>query len=180
MDFVSLDRELTPMQKRAAKERARKERLSTLTQIAEDMRKNGANEQSIHTAIKGVDEYLQSFKRVQHPKPSSSQPANPESTPALSNQAAGVLLSEVQTQPIDWLWPKRIPLGKITILEGDPGMGKSLLAANVAACVSTGQPMPDGTPSKQGAVILIAPEDGAGDTIKPRLQAAGGDPSQKT
>src|SRR5260370_38491720 len=88
--FASLDRELTPMQKQLAKERARKESLATLTQIAEDMRKNGANEQSIHTAIKEVDEYLQSFKRVQHPKPSSSQPANPESKPALSHQAAGV------------------------------------------------------------------------------------------
>jgi archaellum biogenesis ATPase FlaH/Fe2+ or Zn2+ uptake regulation protein len=89
----------------------------------------------------------------------------------------GALLAEVKTQPIDWLWPKRIPLGKITILDGDPGMGKSLLALSVAASVSTGQPMPDGTPGKQGGVILIAPEDSAGDTIKPRLKAAGGDPS---
>ena len=64
MDFASLDKELTPMQKRAAKERERKERLASLTHIAEDMRKNGASEQSILTAIKGVDEYLKSFKRV--------------------------------------------------------------------------------------------------------------------
>ena len=90
----------------------------------------------------------------------------------------GALLTEIKTQTIDWLWPKRIPLGKITILDGDPGMGKSLLALSVAASVSTGLPMPDGTPGKQGGVILIAPEDSAGDTIKPRLKAAGGDPSR--
>ena len=90
----------------------------------------------------------------------------------------GALLTEIKTQTIDWLWPKRIPLGKITILDGDPGMGKSLLALSVAASVSTGLPMPDGTPGKQGGVILIAPEDSAADTIKPRLKAAGGDPSR--
>ncbi len=57
-------------------------------------------------------------------------------------------------------------------------MGKSLLAVRIAACVSKGLPMPDETPGKQGGVILIAPEDSADDTIKPRLEAAGGDPSQ--
>src|SRR5437016_7228321 len=90
----------------------------------------------------------------------------------------GVKLSEVETKPIEWLWQRRIPLGKITILDGDPGTGKSLLAITIAACVSTGQPMPDGAPGKQGKVILIAPEDAAEDTIKPRVEAAGGDPSQ--
>src|SRR2546428_3285714 len=88
------------------------------------------------------------------------------------------VLSQVETQQVDWLWQRRIPLGKITILDGDPGMGKSLLAIFIAACVSTGQPMPDGAPGKQGKVILIAPEDAAEDTIKPRVEAAGGDPSQ--
>jgi len=90
----------------------------------------------------------------------------------------GIKLSEVETQQIDWLWQRRIPLGKITILDGDPGMGKSLLAINIAACLSTGRPMPDGTPGRQGSTILIAPEDSAEDTIKPRMEAAGGDPSK--
>src|ERR1700693_6560041 len=60
----------------------------------------------------------------------------------------------------------------------DPGMGKSLIAINIAACVSAGHPMPDGTLGIQGGVILIAPEDSAEDTIKPRLEAAGGDLTQ--
>src|SRR6266571_4958982 len=69
------------------------------------------------------------------------------------------------------------PLRRQSILNRAPGMGKSLLAINLAARVSSGRPMPDGTPGPQGGVILIAPEDGAADTLKPRLQAAGGDPS---
>ncbi len=90
----------------------------------------------------------------------------------------GTILSEVETHPIEWLWHRRIPLGKITLLDGDPGIGKSLIAINISACLSTGQPMPDGTPGLQGGVIIIAPEDSPEDTIKPRLEAAGGDPSQ--
>lgn len=57
-------------------------------------------------------------------------------------------------------------------------MSKSLLAIDIAARVSTGRPMPDDIPGKQGNVILIAPEDGAADTIKPRMEAAGGDLSK--
>ena len=63
----------------------------------------------------------------------------------LGNDSIGVKLSEVETQPIEWLWRGRIPFGKITILDGDPGVGKSLLALTIAACVSTGRPMPDST-----------------------------------
>jgi RecA-family ATPase len=94
------------------------------------------------------------------------------------NQAPVTFLSEVESQQVDWLLPRRIPLGKITILDGDPGMGKSLLSIFIAACLTTGHPMPDGAPGKQGKVILIAPEDAAEDTIKPRVEAAGGEPSQ--
>ena len=67
----------------------------------------------------------------------------------LSYQSISVKLSEVETQQIDWLWQRRIPLGKITILDGDPGIGKSLLAITIAACVSTGRPMPDSTPGAE-------------------------------
>ena len=90
----------------------------------------------------------------------------------------GTILSHVEAHPIEWLWHKRIPLGKITILDGDPGIGKSLIAINIAACVSAGLPMPDGDPGIKGAVILIAPEDSPADTIKPRLEAIGGNSAQ--
>jgi archaellum biogenesis ATPase FlaH len=193
MHFIPMDPKLVRKHERIAQEKeqkareelergfqeyVRKERIATLTRIAEGMRKDGKSEQSIQTVLKGIYEYWKWTSSVKDLKLDSSKPANSEPTPALSNEAPGVLLSEVETQQVHWLWPKRIPLGKITILEGDPGMGKSLLAVSIAACVSKGLPMPDETPGKQGGVILIAPEDSADDTIKPRLEAAGGDPSQ--
>src|SRR6266702_1244327 len=86
-------------------------------------------------------------------------------------------LSQVPDKPLTWLWPGRIPLGHLTLLDAAPGSGLSLLALTLAACVSSGSPLPDGTPTQQGTVILLAPYDSAADTIKPRLEAAGGDPA---
>jgi AAA domain len=90
----------------------------------------------------------------------------------------GTLLSDIKSEQLHWLWEKRIPRGRLTILDGDPGLGKSLLTLDLAARITTGSPMPDGTPGVKGSVILIAPEDGVADTIKPRVEAAGGDPSR--
>jgi hypothetical protein len=84
----------------------------------------------------------------------------------------------VQPEPVRWLWPGRIPLGKLTLLDGDPGLGKSTLALDLAARLSTGQSMPDGTEcdldGPAGTVLLTA-EDGLADTVRPRLDAAGAD-----
>jgi RecA-family ATPase len=85
------------------------------------------------------------------------------------------LLSEVRGEKVYWLWQRRLPLGKIATLDGDPGLGKSNLALDLAARVSMGREMPDGTPGIEGGagVVLIALEDGLADTIQPRLQRAG-------
>jgi hypothetical protein len=93
-------------------------------------------------------------------------------------QEHGTWLSDITSTQLQWLWEKRIPHGKLTILDGDPGLGKSLLTLDLAARITTGRPMPDGTPGVRGNVVLIAPEDDPIDTIKPRIEAAGGDPSR--
>ncbi|MFL5700355.1 MAG: AAA family ATPase [Ktedonobacteraceae bacterium] len=67
--------------------------------------------------------------------------------------------------------------GHLTPLDGAPGSGLSLVALTLAACVSSGSPLPDGTPIQQGHVLLLAPYDSPTDTLKPRLEAAGGDPT---
>ena len=54
--------------------------------------------------------------------------------------------ANVRTEPVEWLWYPYIPLGKLTVLQGDPGEGKSTFALNVVARITTGQPMPDGVP----------------------------------
>jgi hypothetical protein len=84
-------------------------------------------------------------------------------------------LADLPTRPLHWLWQHYIPLGQLTLLEGFPGIGLSLLAAHLASCVSRGLPLPDGTPCQQGSVILIAALDSSTSTLASRVQAAGGD-----
>jgi hypothetical protein len=86
-----------------------------------------------------------------------------------------VLVAEVERERVRWLWEDRIPRGKITVIDGDPGVGKSTVTLTIAAKVSTGSPFPDGTRPEIGDVILLSAEDDVGDTIRPRLEAAGAD-----
>lgn len=86
-----------------------------------------------------------------------------------------VRLDSVTAEKVDWFWPEYIPLGKIALLDGDPGNGKSLFTNDIAARATSGQPMPDGAPSIQGGVVLMSLEDGLADTIVPRLEIAGAD-----
>ena len=87
-----------------------------------------------------------------------------------------VRLSEVEPEEIDWLWSGRIPYGKLTLLEGDPGLGKSALTIDLAARVTRGIALPGGEPFEPATVIFLCAEDGVADTIRPRLEAAVGDP----
>lgn len=87
-------------------------------------------------------------------------------------------LADVQPQPVRWLWPGRMPLGKLTIPDGDPGLGKSLLGLDLAARVTTARPLPAGTHGDLAApagVVILSAEDDKADTIRPRAEAAGAD-----
>ena len=76
---------------------------------------------------------------------------------------------------MQWLWGHYIPFGKLTIIQGDPGEGKTTLALRLAAACSTGTPLPGMEPMAPFNVIYQSAEDGMGDTIKPRLMEAGAD-----
>lgn len=94
------------------------------------------------------------------------------------NPGAPVLISfaDVEAEALEWLWPGRIPLGTLTMIDGDPGLGKSLVTVDVAARVSRGLRMPDDTASDltgPADVIMIFCEDDAAATVRPRLDAAG-------
>jgi RecA-family ATPase len=82
---------------------------------------------------------------------------------------------DIAPEAVRWLWPGRIPLGKLTLLIGDPGLGKSLLTADIASRVSRGASFPDGARCETGSVIFLSAEDDAADTIRPRLDVAGAD-----
>lgn len=84
--------------------------------------------------------------------------------------------SSVQQRNVDWLWYPYIPYGKITILQGDPGEGKSTFVINLVALLTNGEKMPDGSGgNKAHTVIYQCAEDDIADTIKPRLVEAGAD-----
>lgn len=91
-------------------------------------------------------------------------------------------LSDVQVRPVSWLWPGRVPRGKVTMLAGDPGLGKSFMTMDLAARVTVNADLPDvRSPFRTpGSVLVLSAEDDAADTIRPRIEAAGGDPSRVT
>lgn len=86
-------------------------------------------------------------------------------------------MADVEPEQVRWLWPERFPLGKLSLLVGDPCLGKSFLTLDVAARVSKGTAWPDrrDEPGEPGNVLLLSAEDDPGDTIRPRLDAAGAD-----
>jgi hypothetical protein len=90
----------------------------------------------------------------------------------------GTLLSEVVPERVRWLWEGRIALGKLNLVDGDPGTGKSAATTDLAARVSVGKPRPEGSRCEGGGVVILSAEDGLADTIRPRFDAAGGDPSR--
>jgi putative DNA primase/helicase len=143
----------------------------------------------------------------------ASFPLNPDPTEALGHgrpsilslrdalegpRDAGLTLAQTASRGVDWLWPGRIAAGRVTLLVGDPGLGKSLLALDVAARVTNNQPWPDAPPNLNdpappnsqpaprasqlapsphppSAVLLLCAEDDIADTIRPRLEALGAD-----
>src|SRR5438045_3250435 len=81
-------------------------------------------------------------------------------------------LSDLAEEPIRWLWRGRLALGKLALLEGDPGLGKSLLALALCARLSRGRPFPEESVSAGPAnVLVLSAEDGEGDTVRSRLVA---------
>jgi hypothetical protein len=103
----------------------------------------------------------------------------PKSEPVIRARRANVVtLSDVHPETLQWLWKNRIPLGKLTMIDGDPGLGKSHLTMDMAARVSTGTPFYGGDAREPAGVILLSAEDGLEDTIQPRLVAAGADLSR--
>ena len=90
-----------------------------------------------------------------------------------------ISLSEIKTEEVKWLWYPYIPFGKVTIVQGDPGEGKTTFVLSVIAALTRGDALPEceaGLPPMN--VIYQTAEDGIADTIKPRLEAAGADCSR--
>jgi len=85
--------------------------------------------------------------------------------------------TDIEAESVSWLWPGRLPVGKLTILLGNPGQGKSLATLAVAAAVTRGAGWPDAPDlrTSPATVLLASAEDDPADTIRPRAEAAGVD-----
>jgi hypothetical protein len=102
---------------------------------------------------------------------------SPAAVPPLSDDF--IPLSQVTRRPVRWFWPGRLAWGKLALLQGDAGLGKSLLTLHLAACLTTGRPLPDGSPVAEPAgVIIFNGEDTEEDTTAARLEALGADPGR--
>ena len=87
-----------------------------------------------------------------------------------------ISMSEINAEEVQWLWYPYIPLGKLTIIQGDPGEGKTSFILAVIAALTRGDPLPECERAAEPMnVIYQTAEDGLADTIKPRLESAGAD-----
>lgn len=104
------------------------------------------------------------------------QTLNPVQAVAVTPRAAQIItvaLADVKPEAVNWLWPGWIPRGRLTMVAGDPGVGKSWFTQAVAASVTVGRGLCGEQDSQD--VILIALEDDPADTLRPRLEALGAD-----
>ena len=87
-----------------------------------------------------------------------------------------VKASEIEPKEVKWLWYPYIPVGKVTLLQGDPGDGKSKLMLSVAALLSKGEPLPftETEENEPMTIIYQTTEDDADDTVVPRFNSADG------
>lgn len=96
--------------------------------------------------------------------------------PDSSSYLITTLASDIKPEPVQWLVEGSIPLGAMAVIGGQPGLGKSQIAIRLGAAVTTGQGLPNGeTYLETGSVVILANEDDAARTIRPRLDAAGAD-----
>jgi AAA domain/Bifunctional DNA primase/polymerase, N-terminal/Primase C terminal 1 (PriCT-1) len=169
------------------------QRDATLTSLAGTMRRRGLSADAIEAALMienatrcvpplsgaevakiahSVGRYAPEPQR--EPRPESEGEGSQHDDRIVSNPVL-TILDTVVSKKIEWLWPQYIPRGKVSLLDGDPGTGKSNLTVDLAARITAGRAMPDGSPGHAGGVVLLSAEDDPADTIKPRLDAAGAD-----
>jgi hypothetical protein len=161
------------------------QRNNTLTRIAGIMRRPGLSQAAIEAALHKEnadrcdpplsDDEVESIARsVAQYSPAEAEP---------THSGIFVFMDSVPRETVEWIWNPWLPLGKLSILEGDPKVGKTTIALQLCAIISRGWPFPDvngrpGTPFGPAPVIFLNAEDGLGDTLGPRLDHAQADCSK--
>ena len=89
-----------------------------------------------------------------------------------------IRMSDIQPEEVQWLWYPYIPLGKLTVIQGDPGEGKTTFVLAMIAVLTKGEALPEREPLDPVNILYQTAEDGLADTIRPRLDALGADCSR--
>jgi len=159
------------------------QRNARLARLAGTMRRPGMSQSAIETALLEVNrtqcrpplsekEVLAIAQSVSRYEPKSVDAPTPSDGVKLR------CMADVKAENVTWLWKPRIPKGKVTLEEGDPGIGKSWVSLAIATGVTLGKGLPGQEQSEPANVVIASAEDGLGDTIRPRLDAMGADVSR--
>lgn len=162
------------------------QRNAALTSLGGSMRRRGMSEAEILPALRAVNEarcqprlsdgeVQRIAMSVARYTPAENGQRLEEAGESPQERPTARRLAEVEPEEVSWLWWPRIPLRHLTTLEGDPGEGKSFVAQALAVAVSLGQGLSGMDPTTPANVLLLAAEDHAGCTIRPRLEAMGAD-----
>ena len=134
--------------------------LATLKNINALECKPPLDDREVENIVKSISKYPVAGKRNEKPTKAS--------------RAIIECIADVQREEVTWLWQDRIPAGKITMIDGDPGSGKSWCSMAIASAITTGSSLPEDSTKRDPAnVLLLAAEDGLADTIRPRLEDMG-------
>lgn len=162
------------------------QRNAELTSHAGKLRRNGADESTIAAALAALNKTVcdppldDTEVRAIAASVARYEPhAVPLRVAATPPPIVVTNLATVKVARVDWLWRAWLPRGAVTVLEGDPGLGKSTIAIDIAARLTRGAPMPDGEArSEPMNVLFLTTEDSFPETVLPRLLAAEGDPAR--
>jgi hypothetical protein len=136
-----------------------------------------------NAVLEDVHRALATYEAPPIPETPKKGNGSPEQPTPMPDNAAGappitpvvICMADIDPREVRWLWRGRIPLGRLTVLGGIPGAGKSYLTCDLAARISTGTPWPDGAQNMPGSVLIVSAEDDPADTIRPRLDACHAD-----
>jgi putative DNA primase/helicase len=133
-------------------------------------RPDGATDFNDLARLRGADAVRQSIEAADMGVPAATSIAEPE--------VVLVSAEAVKPEPIQWLWRDWLAAGKLHVVAGAPGTGKTTIALALGASITSGGLWPDGSKAPIGSVLMWSSEDGFADTIIPRLMAAGADRSR--
>lgn len=158
-----------------------------LTSMAGRLRNNGMSAPEMEAALQVANatrckpplptgEVRTISRSVARYEASNPVPVSPNSGPVRRIQCTP--LNDFEEEEVEWIWNQRIPKAKITLLAGDGGQGKSFTTLGLAAALSTGTQLPEGSPREPISTLIWSGEDTPADTMRPRARLAGADLSR--